>query len=335
MDAVKLALVGVGRMGEIHASNAMGLKGKALVVAIVDSVIEKAEAVAKLVGDAKVYESVDRMLVAVDVDAAIVSVPNNIQLSIVEQLVDNGIHILCEKPVGLIPEHLEELALKAERKNVQIHAGYNRPFDQGYEKAKNFVESGGVGKVTYIHSQTLDPEPPKGWEADPTKSGGIFFTTCVHDFQTVIYLTGRRVQKVRATGSVYVHDDLRSRGDFDDVFVKLWLDNGVVATVRANRFCSYGHDVRVEVYGTRGAIRIEQESHTPIKYYGAEGVLTDYPYWFQTRFWDSYKRELEYFIKAVSEGLRPRVSAFEAAHILRVARAAHESAKNMSEVVVA
>jgi myo-inositol 2-dehydrogenase/D-chiro-inositol 1-dehydrogenase len=334
MDAIKLALVGVGRMGEIHASNAIGLKGMALVVAVVDPVRERARSVASMVGGAKVYESVDQMLKDVEVDAAIVSAPNNLQLAIVEQLVDARVHVLCEKPVGLIPEHLEELALKADRKNVQIHAGYNRPFDQGYEKAKSFVEAGGVGKVAYIHSQTLDPEPPRGWEADPTKSGGIFFTTCVHDFQTVTYLSGRRVERVRATGSVYVHDDLRSRGDFDDVFVKLWLDNGVVATVRANRFCSYGHDVRVEVYGTRGAIRIEQESSTPVRYYGAEGVRTDYPYWFQTRFWDSYKRELEYFIKAVREDLRPRVSAFEAAHVLRVSRAALESAKTSSEVMV-
>lgn len=326
MRALRVGVIGAGRMGSLHAQNLMTYVKGVEVSFVVDAVREAAAKLAEEVGASKYYVSVEEADLGL-IDAAVVSVPNAYHYAVVYRLVSQGIHVLCEKPLGLRASDVRELARVAEKTGVIIWVGYNRRFDPAYQRCKRVIEEGRVGRIVHVRSQTLDPKPPAGWEADTRLSGGIVFTTCCHDFDLLTWLSGENVTEVYACGSLLVHGATLSSDDFDNISVVLKFESGASGYVFAGRFCSYGHDVRTEVHGDKSSLRVEQGNALPIKTYGPAGVMHDYPYWYMDRFKESYINEVKAFVECIRQGSKPLVSALDAAKTLEICEAASLSAK--------
>ncbi|MCS7146130.1 MAG: Gfo/Idh/MocA family oxidoreductase [Nitrososphaerota archaeon] len=331
MAGLRVGVVGAGRMGVLHAKNLLANVEDVEIPLIVDTVKESAERLAGAVRARHIYDSLEEADLSL-IDAAIVSIPNVDHYSVVSRLVSRGVHVLCEKPLGLRASEAYELAKVSERRGVVLQVGYNRRFDPAYQRCKRLVEDGRLGRVLHVRSQTMDPEPPRGWEADPRLSGGIVFTTCCHDFNLLSWLTGEAVTEVFAAGSLLVHSGALSRDDYDNISVFLKFESGATGFVFANRFCTYGHDVRTEVHGERLSLRVEQEKMLPLNVYGGEGVVHDYPYWYMDRFRESYINEINAFVECVKTGSRPLSDAVDAAKTLEICEAATLSAKSGSPV---
>src|SRR5204862_5111789 len=101
MSTLRLALVGAGRMGSLHArALARGVDGIELAAVVEPS----AEAAARLPGTARRYADAAGLLVAGGVEGAIVAVPTRLHADVVGQLPDAGLPGPCEKPCGLTSE---------------------------------------------------------------------------------------------------------------------------------------------------------------------------------------------------------------------------------------
>ncbi|MBC7091545.1 MAG: Gfo/Idh/MocA family oxidoreductase [Nitrososphaeria archaeon] len=316
---VKVGVIGAGKIGALHAKNAV-LYTNAKVIAIADINLAAAENLAKEVGAKKVYSSYEVLLKDPEVDAVIVSLPNNLHYDVIVKSIESGKHVFCEKPLCISSRECEDVVRRVKVSGLRLQVGFNRRFDPSYEKAKKLIDEGFIGRIVDAHSNTFDPEPHAGWEAKEELSGGIFFTSGTHDFDILRWLVGSEVKKVYA----------ETRGMFgrdQSVVCILKFVNDVLGTVKAFEFCPYGHDVRAEIVGDKAAIRIEQPTVTFTKIFEKSKIYNDYPYWFIERFRESYMREIQEFIKCVVENVEPKVTAFDGLMSVKIAEAAKVSLK--------
>ncbi len=162
-------------------------------------------------------------------------------------------------------------------------------------RIKSAVDSGELGKMLLLRSNTRDP-PQKvaGW-ADPKVSGGIFLDTSSHDYDVIRWLSGSEAVSVVADGVTAAYPELEGLGDKDTTMTIIRLANGALAHVDACRVSVYGYDIRAEVIGTEGAAFMDigksSEAHVMKKSWESN----EFSYWYTERFDEAYRGELEGF----------------------------------------
>jgi len=298
---MRIGLIGLGRIGALHASTLAALPTvEALVVA--DLAPGRAEDVAATLG-AEAADSADAVLRS-GVDGVVIAAATDAHPALLAAAVDAGLPVFCEKPVAASAAEAADIARQVANSPAPIQIGYPRRFDAGFVAARQALRSGELGWVHTIRSTTLDPAPPP--RAYAAVSGGIFRDCAVHDFDAVRWVTGREVVEVYATGSNGGEDWIRELGDVDTAATILTLDDGTLAVVSNTRYNARGYDVRLELHGSRDSIAAGLESKLPLR--SAEPGETfpaGTPHsFFMDRFADAFRAELAAFTEVVA-GTRP------------------------------
>ena len=187
-----------------------------------------------------------------------------------------------------------------------MHIGFQRRFDSGYQR----LAAGGAGRRARL--RPLDPGRPPTTRRRPhaayiPTSGGLFRDCSVHDFDILRFVTGREVVSVYATGANKGEPFFAEAGDVDTAAAVLTLDDGTLVSVTATRYNGGGHDVRMEVHGSKGAMAVGLDDSLALRS-AEEGV--DFPggpqHWsFMERFLPAYVAELTAFAE-VARGDRRR-----------------------------
>ncbi len=326
MSKIKFGIAGVGTIGSMHLDNIVRCLDKAEVTAVADIRLNLVKELAEKYKIKRVYSDYKELAEDNSIDAVIIALPNYLHYDSIKAFIESEKHIFCEKPMAITLEQANEIVKIVRESGLKFQVGYQRRFDKAYVRAKKFIIEGKIGLPLLARSNTRDPEPPVGWEKYPQKSGGPFLTTCTHDFDSLRWLIGAEVRKVYAVGKFLVNEDLKNLGFYDNVMVLLEFENGVIAEVDASVNCSYGYDVRTEIFGTKGAIRIEIDKATGILEFGNNGVVHDYPKWFIDRFLDAYINEIREFVKAIISDKEPPVTVEDGRAAVEIAVAAQISA---------
>jgi myo-inositol 2-dehydrogenase/D-chiro-inositol 1-dehydrogenase len=125
-------------------------------------------------------------------------------------------------------------------------------------------------------------------------------------------------------------------GDVDTAVVLLKFENGVIGTIDNSRRAVYGYDQRVEVFGSKGMVQVENKTPTDASLSLADGVMTDLPlYFFLERYTDSFLLEMREFIKCVGEGGEPPVTGIDGKMSVKIGKAARLSFDTHRPVKVA
>jgi len=248
--------------------------------------------------------------------------------------VDAGIPVFCEKPVALdVATALPVLdRIRAARGTVQI--GHQRRFDPGYLEAKRALAAGELGWIHSVRAVTCDMAPP------PVEflatSGGLIRDCSVHDFDILRWLTGHDIVEVYARGSNNGDPAIRAVGDVDTALVVVTFDDGTMGTVSASRYNGAGHDVRLEIQGSRGSLVVGMDQHAALR--SAEPGIT-FPtgpphLTFAERFVTAYRSEMAAFVELIL-GERPNPCPPEdSVAASRVADAAQQSLSQGAAVQV-
>jgi myo-inositol 2-dehydrogenase/D-chiro-inositol 1-dehydrogenase len=166
------------------------------------------------------------------------------------------------------------------------------------------VVAGLLGYVHTVRSTTLDPAPPP--EAYIRGSGGIFNDCAIHDFDAVRYVTGQEVVEVYAVGTNQGVDYIEAAGDAESVTSILTMSGGTLAVVSNSRSNGRGHDVRLELLGSKDSVAAGLDDRLPLRS-ADPGVAfpTGTPWdFFLDRFADAFRAELAAFTEVVA-GSRP------------------------------
>jgi predicted dehydrogenase len=197
-----------------------------------------------------------------DVDALVIAAATAAHADLIVAGVEAGLPTFCEKPVAPdVAGHLRVLEA-VRRTGVQVHIGFQRRFDAGYLAARGAVMSGALGEVRRLHLITGDEKPPHP-DYIP-RSGGLWRDCHVHDFDILRFVTGREVDEVYAVGANRGAAFFAEAGDIDEAAAVLTLDDSTLATLQGSRYNGGGHDVRMEVAGTRATWVVGLGDHAPV-----------------------------------------------------------------------
>jgi myo-inositol 2-dehydrogenase/D-chiro-inositol 1-dehydrogenase len=294
---MRIGLVGVGRIGAFHAATLKDLPAVDQVV-VADADPARAEAVAKEFG-VEFAPDVERLLGS-GVDGFVIAAATSAHAELIAAGVAAGVPTFCEKPVALDLAETERVVALVDASSVPVHIGFQRRFDVGYQAARAAVESGELGFVHHIRSNTNDAFPPHR-EYIP-QSGGFFRDCTVHDFDIIRYVTGREVVSVYATGANRGEAFFGEYGDVDSAAALLTLDDSTFVAVSGTRYNGAGHDVRMELHGSLGSIAVGLDSHTALR--SAEPGVSfpdGKPHMtFMDRFQPAYVAELTAFTEVVA-----------------------------------
>ncbi|MGZ4176220.1 MAG: inositol 2-dehydrogenase [Solirubrobacteraceae bacterium] len=322
MSAVSIGLVGVGRIGRLHAELLARRVPGARVGIVYDVHQPFALDVAAELG-VPAAANVEEVLRS-DVDAVAICSSADTHVDLMVAAAEAGKAVFCEKPVSLDLEELERGLDAIEAHGVPFQVGFNRRFDPAHASVHDAVAAGRIGEPHLLRISSRDPEPPS-LEYVRT-SGGLFLDMMIHDFDMARFVTGSEVVEVFARGSVRVAPEFAEAGDVDTALVTLVHASGCLTAIDNCRRTAYGFDQRVEAFGSDGMAASENPPAHTVVLTTADGTQRPpLPHFFLERYLPSYEREWQAFVAALQTGTPPPVGVHDARAPLVIGLAAWQS----------
>lgn len=328
---LRFGLIGTGRIGQVHAKSVVTTEGAELTM-VADVFLEGAQKTAAEYGG---EATADAMAVfdSKKVDAIIVASPTSTHVDLINAAIDAGIPVLCEKPIDLDISRVDALREKAAKATIPIVLGFNRRFDPHFNSVHKRVQEGEIGKLEQLILISRDPAPASN---DYLKvSGGIFRDMTIHDFDMARFFVPNIVS-VTASGFNQFSDDIKEMGDYDSTAIALRGSGDELILITNSRHAIYGFDQRMEAFGDKGMLRVENLTDTNVRHYTEHNVEVREPYqnFFLQRYMDSYLLELAEFIKKVRGEASSSPDFEDGRSALVLANAALESAQSGKTVSV-
>ncbi|REK71652.1 gfo/Idh/MocA family oxidoreductase [Paenibacillus paeoniae] len=218
---LKAGLIGFGFMGRMHFDNYVRLMNEGAqvqLVAVCDSRIEQLKntsaggniATAQEVYDLStynLYESVEEMLENEELDIVNLTLPTPLHADLTISLLQQGIHVMCEKPIARTSQEAWRMAEAAKSTGKTLMIGQCLRFWPAYEYMKQCVTDGRYGEVL-SGSFFRGGATPQGWFRNGELSGGCMLDMHIHDTDMINWLFGQpeavsSVARNVITGSAY------------------------------------------------------------------------------------------------------------------------------------
>jgi myo-inositol 2-dehydrogenase/D-chiro-inositol 1-dehydrogenase len=320
---LRVGVIGVGRIGRMHAELLARRVPGAAVAAVYDAHEGSARDVADQLG-VPAADSLDELLGADDVDAVAICSSTDTHADLLVAAAAAGKAVFCEKPVSLDLAEVDRALAAVDAARIPFQIGFNRRFDPAHQSVRDTVASGAIGAPHLVRISSRDPEPPP--LAYVKVSGGLFLDMTIHDFDMARYVTGSEVVEVFARGALRVEPSFAEAGDVDTALITLVHEDGCLTAIDNSRRAVYGYDQRVEVFGAEGMAA----SENPLAHSGivrtADGTrAAALPEFFLERYVPSYLREWDAFVGAVQRGDLPPVTTADARAPLVIGLAAWRS----------
>ncbi|RLB02376.1 inositol 2-dehydrogenase [Candidatus Heimdallarchaeota archaeon] len=324
MSKVRVAVIGTGRIGKMHARNIKYFIPNAEVIAVADVAWETAKNCAEELGIPRAEKDYRRLLEEKNLDAVIICTSTDTHAQIIKDAASAKKHVFCEKPIALTLKEIDDVLQVVNSEKVKFQVGFQRRFDVNFQKAKECIQTGKIGDphVLKITSRDSVPPPPEYVKG----SGGIFLDMTIHDFDMARYLLEDEVEEVYAIGSVLVDPRIGRLGDVDTAVVTLRFRSGTLGVIDNSRQAVYGYDQRVEVLGSKGMLIVQNPTSDTTLLSNENGTLSSpLLHFFIERYTEAYINEIRAFIEAIIEDKDPPVTGEDGRIPVVIAYAAQKS----------
>ena len=249
-----IGVIGLGRMGQVHARILAQQIHGAQLVAVADLVHGRAQSWAQRLGVPYWYDNPDDLLARPDLRAVVLATPSDTHADLVVAAARAGHAILCEKPLALNLEDTDWAIAGAQRAGVPLQIGFMRRTQPEYLGLKRAIREGKLGRPVLFRGTHRDADAPPASFCDPAVSGGILVDMGIHEFDLARWLLEDEIHSVQAFGTALVFPELAAVGDLDNATVNLKFQSGAVGSVDLSRNARYGDDIRTEVIGSEAGM---------------------------------------------------------------------------------
>jgi predicted dehydrogenase len=337
MGRVRLASVGAGMIGRVHAGIARRLD-ECDYVALSDPDPKKEQLAAEL--GVKYYPDYRQMIEKETLDGVIVSVPNEAHDSVGVECARRGLHILMEKPIASSLEAADRLIAGARANSVRLYIAHHRRFNPRINKAREMVRGGELGDLVGVSVLWSMYKPSEYFAAGPwraKKGGGPILINTIHEIDLLRYIHGE-------IGRVYAEVSNKSRRFEveDTVSVSMRFQDGALASILMSDCAPslWGYESTAGenpfFYPTKGDIYHFLGRKASLTFPGLVKVFYPDP---ERMGWqypisteqvevapsDPYLEQLKHFCRVVRGEEKPRTSGEDARQSLAVAMAVRES----------
>jgi myo-inositol 2-dehydrogenase/D-chiro-inositol 1-dehydrogenase len=313
------AIIGAGWIGGIHADRLQKLPGARLKL-VHDVDRERARSLAEH-NSCAIAESVEAACRAAD--AVIIASSTASHETVALACIAAGTPFLVEKPVAHNVSAALTVRDAARRAGVPCTVGFNRRFSPLYARIREAVVEGRIGKVESLRFTVKTATPPSP-EFLKT-SGGLFGEFGIHFFDLARWISGDEPAEVFAMGSTLVDPAYEAISHVDTAAVIVRMQSGVLFELDIGWRGVYGHDERLEVFGSKGVLSVGDPVITvPLAGETRRDPRERLPDWFE-RFEETYLAELKAFMTVLEQGTEPSPSLHDGIMAQMLADAARES----------
>jgi len=327
---VRFAVLGAGRIGQVHASTIASIP-EASLVAVADPVVDAAVSVSTKYGCE--IRTIEEIETAHDIDAVIICTPTDTHAELIERFCRAAKAVFCEKPIDLNLERVKKCLDVVSETNGTLMIGFQRRFDPDFRVLKRTLDDGTIGNIEMVTLTSRDPGPPPYEYIE--RSGGIFRDMTIHDFDVARWLLNEEVATVQAAATVQVDQKIGEMGDFDSVNVILTTASGKQCTITNSRRATYGYDQRIEVHGSGGSVSVENHRESRVEVANIKGYcrppLLEF---FMTRYDAAYTNEICAFVQTVQDGVAVPTTGEDGLKAFALAEAALKSVAEQRVVLM-
>lgn len=322
---LRIAILGAGRIAQIHAKSAYANQECELVL-IADPWKEGVDQLAGKFKCEAVYDYYDA-LNREDVDAVVIATATDFHIDLMIHAIKNKKPVLCEKPIDLDFERSISVVESISQLDGKVMMAFNRRFDEDTVALKEAINQREIGEVRQVIITSRDP----GMQSVEylKTSGGIFKDMTIHDFDMARNLLGEEPIEIYASASRLVDEELSTIDDYDTCSIVLKTATGKQCIINNCREAVYGYDQRLEVLGETGLLKTE--NHLPVTLIkhtsDTTGAQKPYLNFFLERYIDSYEKELGVFVTSLVEDKPFPTTLFDGLQALYLAVCAMESVK--------
>lgn len=330
---IGIGVIGLGRLGSAYAGYFKNRIDGATLIAVSDVNETAVAAVGAELDVSKRYTRYQDLIADEAVEGVVVVSPTSTHKEIVFEAAKRGLPIFCEKPLSINLEEAREMQRVVEQTGVFFQMGFMRRFDKGYLAAKRKIEEGVIGTPVVFKSSSRDPYRPSLEYLDPAHSGGLFVDCGIHDLDLARWYMGD-IASVFSIGGTLAYPEMKEIGDIDNAITSLTFESGALGTIDLSRNGVYGYDIRTEILGTAGTLKIGYLRETPIMVMTKDGITHDTVPYFTERFEQSYITQLEGFVENVLQDKPPSISCADGVAALQASAAATLSFKENRPVKI-
>jgi scyllo-inositol 2-dehydrogenase (NADP+) len=320
---IRIALVGLGKMGLSHAA-ILKAHPEIEVVAVCDSFGILLSGLNKYMGF-KTYRDYGELLEKEKLDAILIATPSRFHGQMVRQALEKNPHVFCEKPFCLDVAEGHELATLAKQKGLVNQVGYHYRFLSTFAEAKRLLVSKLIGKVHHLRAEAYGPVVlrPAGltWRSSQVEGGGCLYDYACHAIDLVNFLHG---SPARVEGTIL--NKIFSKDVDDEVYTTFRFPGGATGQLAANWSDESFRKMSMEItlWGENGRIRIDrQELQIFLRDATAFpefrlGWNTKYtteltkPVWYYLR-GEEYSMQIDHFVRCILDRTQSSISSFETA----------------------
>ena len=300
---MKVGVIGVGAMGRHHARVYYEMAGVELIgVSDVDRL--RAEEIAAMYG-AQAFTDYKKLL-SCDLDAVSVAVPTTLHKTVAMDVINEGVHLLVEKPIASTVGDADEMLSAAEDAGVRLMVGHIERYNPAVTRLKEIIDSGLLGSIVSMSARRVGPHNPR------IRDVGIIMDLGVHDIDTISYLYNAKAESIYAIagdGSLGSHENHAS--------ILMQFGMGRAGMIDVN-WLTPQKVRRLTVVGTDGVAYLDYLSQA-VELHDGDGIRSA-----KVEEKEPLANELEYFIRTVGNR-RKRIFEDDGRYVLKTALAAVRS----------
>jgi UDP-N-acetylglucosamine 3-dehydrogenase len=251
----------------------------------------------------------DNILKMPEIEAVSVCVPTTYHHSVVMGAIEQGKHVLVEKPIAFTLDEARDMIRAAKREGVKLATGHVERFNPAVLEAKKLIREGLIGEIVSVSAKRVGPFPPR------IKDVGVTIDLAIHEVDVMAYLLDSPASKV------YAHVGSRlEKCEFEDhAEIMMEFYNGASGVLEVNWLTPYKQR-KLEVTGTEGILALDYIDQD-VEIFGKNARKVRVPHH------EPLMEELNSFLNSIIDDEKPKITGEDGMHALKVVLAAMESAK--------
>lgn len=344
-DKFRLAVIGCGAIGRVHA-RAISKLENAQLVAVSDLKEENSAELAKDFG-CNAYTDYRKMFQNEKIDIACVCTPSGTRIEICEAAAEHHVNLLVEKPLDINNERVDKIIDICRTAGVKLGCVFQLRFLPVFQSLKQAEQDGKFGKLIMGNAGTICYRSAEyyqngGWRGTIAQDGGgALMNQGIHALDLLRWVMGD-VKSVFAYQDHLTHDI-----EVEDTLVAgLEFQSGAMGTVVASTSVYYGINKKLEFFGTDGSVIINDTEPTMWKFHNQQDSDIGLPKGEQPAHkslsptsplveddW-AHQQQIADMIEAVRDGREPAVSGAEGRKTVQLALAIYESARTGKRITI-
>jgi predicted dehydrogenase/threonine dehydrogenase-like Zn-dependent dehydrogenase len=225
-DAIRIGLIGPGGFATSVLAPALRNAG-AVLAAVAGGSGPSAEAMTRNAGFERAAPSVQALITDEDIDAVVIATRHDSHAGLVQDALNAGKHVFCEKPLALNPDQLQEVLAATEDAERVLMVGFNRRFAPQIQTLRDFIASSGNG-LAAVYRVSAGRIDPQHWVHDLEQGGGRLIGEGCHFLDTLSFIANSPIVRVHVSGFGMPEQSTQS---VDNVVISLMFANGSVGAV--------------------------------------------------------------------------------------------------------